>query len=110
MNNIELEEKILEILKIENYFDMVEAVQSFEKEYKQSDFFKKTKKPLKEMIREAKIYYTLQLKTVTAKLQETINNLDLNKISELLDDATGLFTKENEDVLAAAEMMKDLKA
>ena len=36
MNNSELELKIKEIIKIENFFDMMEAAQDFEKEYKQS--------------------------------------------------------------------------
>ena len=43
MNNNELELKIKEILSIENFFDMMEAVFDFEKEYKGSEFYKKTK-------------------------------------------------------------------
>ena len=37
MNNQELELKVKEILEIENFFDLIEAVCAFEKEYKQSD-------------------------------------------------------------------------
>ena len=40
MNNIELENKIKELLSIENYFDMIVAMKKFEPEYKKSDFFK----------------------------------------------------------------------
>ena len=38
MNNQELEQKILELLKETNYFDFLIAVKNFEKEYKESDF------------------------------------------------------------------------
>ena len=43
MNNQELELKVKEILSIENFFDMMEAVFAFEKEYKATEFYKKTK-------------------------------------------------------------------
>ena len=43
MNNQELELKIKEILKIKNFFDMVEATVAFDKEYRTSSFYKATK-------------------------------------------------------------------
>ena len=46
MNNQELELKVKEILAIENFFDMMEAAIAFEKEYKGTNFFKKTKEQL----------------------------------------------------------------
>ena len=46
MNNQELELKVKELLAIENFFDMIIAVKDFEKEYKNSDFFKSTKMSL----------------------------------------------------------------
>lgn len=109
MNNQDLEVKILEILKTANYFDMVEAAVAFEPEYKRSTFYKTTKKSLAEVLREAKIYYALQLRDLNSKVQEFINGIELSKISEILDQATEMFTQENNDVLAAAETMKDLK-
>ena len=38
MNNQELEQKIKEILSINNFFDMIESAVSFEKEHKNTDF------------------------------------------------------------------------
>ena len=40
MNNQELELKIKEILNNKNFFDMIESVMEFEKEYKGTDFYK----------------------------------------------------------------------
>jgi hypothetical protein len=54
MNNQELELRIKEILKNRNFFDMIESAINFEKEYKTSDFFRKTKISLMEVIKEAK--------------------------------------------------------
>lgn len=55
MNNQELELKVKEILSIENFFDMMEAVFAFEKEYKATEFYKKTKMSLVEVMKESKI-------------------------------------------------------
>lgn len=44
MNNIELENKIKEIIEQDNYFDMMLLASVFEKDYKTSDFYKATKK------------------------------------------------------------------
>ena len=54
MNNQELELKIKEIINIPNMFDMIIAAQNFEKEYRKSDFYKTTKMPLNEVIKNAK--------------------------------------------------------
>ena len=110
MNNIELEEKILEIIKEDNYFEMITKAMAFEKEYKTSDFYKKTKKPLKEVIKESKIYYALQLKDLTHYLQETINNLSLEKVNQILDQMGNIFGQENEEILKDLEVFKNLKS
>lgn len=54
MTNKQLEQKVEKFLEIENYFDFIEAVCGFEKEYKGSDFYKKTKIPLLAIIKEAR--------------------------------------------------------
>jgi len=109
MNNVELEKKIRELCAIENYFDMIEAIAAFEKEYKTSDFYKKTKRSLDVVVKEARIHYALQLKDLTRHLQEVINNLSLEKISELLDNIGDVFAKENEEIKASAEVFSSLK-
>ncbi len=98
MNHIELEQKIKKILMIENYFDMVIAAKEFEKEYKSTEFFKLTKKPLAEVLKESKIYYALQLNDLNKKIQDIINSLDMTKIEDLLDQAGELFSKENTEI------------
>ena len=99
MNNQELELKIKEILEIENFFDMTEAVVAFKKEYKRTGFYKKTKMPLVEVIKAAKIWYTLQLKDLGEKIQDLINNLDFNKLNELLNQFGDIYGQENEEVM-----------
>lgn len=109
MNNIELEKKIREISAIDNYFNMVEAMIAFEKEYKTSDFYKKTKKPLNVVVKEARIHYALQLKDLGKHIQELLDNLSLDNVNELLDKMGGMFAQENEDIKEAAEVFKNLK-
>lgn len=108
MNNQELELKVKELLEIENFFDMIIAVKDFEKEYKYSDFFKATKMPLIDVIKNAKIWYLTNLSFVGDKIQNIINNLDFNKINELLDQFGSVFAKENSETLETLQIFKDL--
>ena len=84
MNNQELELKVKEILSIENFFDMMEAVFVFEKEYKTTEFYKKTKMSLVEVMKESKMWYALQFKDIGNKIQSLINNLDLSNLNNVL--------------------------
>lgn len=108
MNNVELEKKIREISAIDNYFNMVEAMIAFEKEYKTSDFYKQTKRPLDVVIKEARIHYALQLKDLEKKIQSILNNLSLDNINDLLDKLGGVFEQENDDIKESLEVLKDL--
>ena len=109
MNNIELENKIRQISAIDNYFDMIEAIVSFEKEYKTSDFYKKTKRPLEQVIKEARIHYALQLKDLANYIQDMINNLSFENINEILDKISSVFAQENKDIEESLEVFKHLK-
>lgn len=109
MNNQELEVKWLEILDTDNFFDMIIKAKEFEKEYKGSDFYKITKMPLNEVIKESKIFYALQLKDVGKRLQEMLNNLSLDKVYGLLDQMGDVFSKENADIQESLEVFKNLK-
>ena len=109
MDNIELEQKVLEIIAEENYFEMVTKALAFEKEYKTSDFYKNTKKPLMEVIKETKIFYALQLKGLEKYIQNLINNVSLDNISEILDQIEQTFSKENSEIRESLEVFKDLK-
>ena len=106
MSNQELELKVKEILAIENFFDMVEATVAFEKEYKQSSFYKNTKMPLTKVIKGSKAWYALQMGDIEKKVQNFINNLDLTKINEILGDLGNLYEQENSETL---EILKNFK-
>lgn len=109
MNNVELEKKIRELCGIDNYFDMIEAIAAFEKEYKTSDFYKKTKRSLEQVVKEARIHYALQLKDLGRYVQNLLDNLSLENVNDLLDKMGGVFSKENEDIAESLEVLKDLK-
>ena len=109
MNNQELELKIKEIVNIPNMFDMIIAAQNFEKEYKQSDFYKATKMNLKEIIKIAKLYYTISYNNILEKIQSLINDLDFNKFNDLLDQISSTFEQENNDTMTMLNELKDFK-
>jgi ACT domain-containing protein len=109
MDNIELEQKVLDIIQTKNYFDMIIKVKDFEKEYKTSDFYKNTKKPLNEVIKEAKIYYALQLKDIGATIQRVIDELDISNLNTLLDQISTTFGQENQEIQQSLEELQHLK-
>lgn len=109
MNNQELEQKILELLKETNYFDFLIAVKNFEKDYKESDFFKATKEPLSKIIREAKIFYAFNIENLIDKAQTFIDNLSLERLGELMGQIAETFENENQAILNTVKDLKDLK-
>ena len=108
MNNQELELKVKEILSIENFFDMMEAVFAFEKEYKTTEFYKKTKISLIEVIKESKIWYALQFKDIESKIQSLINDLDLSNLNNVLEELGDVYGQENEETLNIIKEFKEI--
>lgn len=108
MNNQELELKVKEILENKNFFDMIEAAIAFEKEYKGTEFYKKTKMPLIEVVKESKIWYALQFKDVGSKIQNLINDLDLSNINSVLEQLGDVYNQENEETLNILKEFKDI--
>lgn len=108
MNNKELQTRVKEILNISNYFEMILEAKEFEKEYKNSDFFKQTKMPLEKILKEAKIFYFLQFDDFFDILQVKIDTLDLSRITELLDNMTNIYHEENLKNLEVIENFKDI--
>lgn len=106
MNNEQLELQFKEILATENFFDMMEKAVEFEKEYKQSGFYKKTKMPLVEVLKYSKIWSLMNLDNIIKTIQEKINLLDLSKITEIIGQAGDMFAIENEEI---QEMIKEVK-
>ena len=109
MDNIELEQKVKEILNITNFFDMLLAAKEFEKDYKASDFYKMTKIPLMEVLKEVKSFYTFSVDTIVEKIQTAVNNLDLTKLNSLFDEMGNLFQKENQETMDMLSSLKDFK-
>lgn len=108
MNNQELELKVKEILEIENFFNMIEAAIAFEKEYKGTDFYKKTKMSLMEVIKNAKMWYLSQMENIGDKIQNFINKLDLSNINDVLNQLGDVYTKENEETLNIFKEFKEI--
>ena len=109
MNNQELELKIKEIINILNMLDMIIPAQNLEKAHRKSDFYKITKMPLNEVIKNAKVYYTLSYQGILEKIQSLINDLDFNKINDLLDQLGSTFEQENNETMAMINELKDFK-
>ena len=109
MNNIELEKEIKEIIDNSNFFDMIIKAKEFEKDYKTSDFYKKTKMSLWDILPKASLFYRLNLDTFGIKLQKVINELDLTHLSELMDQAESIFKTEKEETYKQLQELEDFK-
>lgn len=108
MNNQELELKVKEILNNKNFFDMVEAAVALKKEYKRTKFYKKTKMPLIEVIKSAKVWYALQFEDVGKKIQQLINGLSFDNLNILIDQLGTVYGQENEEILNIINEFKDI--
>ena len=107
MNNQELELKIKEILKIENFFDMMQAANAFKNEYKLSDFYKATKMSLVDVIKYVKLWNILQFDNITDKIQNIINGLDFTKVSEVIEQLGEVYGQENTEILDIINNFKE---
>lgn len=107
MTNTELELTVKEILQNDNMFDLIENALAFEKEYKQSDFYKNTKLPLMEVVKYGKVFYGFNIKELMNKLKESIqtmiDELDFSKINDLMDQFGNMFADENSEIKAQLE-------
>ena len=108
MNNQELELKVKEILAIENFFDMIEATIAFEKEYKTTDFYKKTRMSLMDVIKNAKAWYLVNLNEVAGKIQSIINNLNFENITNIINQFGDMYAQENGEILGIINEFKDI--
>ena len=109
MDNKELELQIKKIIENDNMFDMIMAAKTFEKDYKTSEFYKTTKMPILEVIKNAKIFYLINFTTLQNKVQNMINNLDITKLNETFDKIGTVFATENSETMTMLEGLKDFK-
>ena len=63
-----------------------------------------------EVIKNAKLWYGFQLNDISSKLQKLINELDLNKFMELLNQLGDVFGAENEEIMGAMNLFKEIAA
>ena len=108
MDNKQLELEIKEILATTNFFDMIEKALAFEKTYKASNFYKTTKMPLMEVIKQSKMWYLVNFDELLKTIQEKINQLDLSKFMEIIDQAGGSFAGENQEILNMIQEVKNI--
>lgn len=113
MNNQELELKVKEILKNENMFDLIENAVAFDKEYKQSSFYKNTKLPLMEVIKYGKAFYSFNVKELINNLknsiQSMVDELDFTRVNELIGQFGNMFADENDEIRSQLQELSGLK-
>lgn len=109
LTNEYLNTRLHEILtQSSNFFDVVLELKEFEKEYKQSDFFKTTKIPLMEIAREAKIFYLTNTAILIDKLNKIIDGLDVDKLLAVLQEGGSILEKNNDATLEQLKEFKEL--
>jgi hypothetical protein len=109
LTNEYLNTRLHEILtQSSNFFDIVLQLKEFEKEYKQSEFFKQTKMPLMEIAREAKIFYLTNTSILIDKLNKIIDGLDVDKLLAVLQEGGSILEKNNDATLEQLKEFKEL--
>ena len=108
MTNQELNDKIKEIIKKSTTDQIIEMV-GFEKEYKQTDFYKITKMPLEKLVRTAQVNNFVSMSWVRPMVQDLIDNIKLDHLEELMDQTANVFAKENADIEAGMHNLESFK-
>lgn len=107
-NNEYLNKRLSEIVEKDNFFEVILELKEFEKEYKQSNFYKTTKINLMDLVKDARIFYLTNTKNITDKLNKIINSLDGEKIAAILDEGASILQANNEETLAQLQEFKEL--
>jgi len=104
-----LNKRLFEILDgSDNFFDVLLELKEFEKEYKQSTFYKTTKINLMDLVKDARIFYLTNTKVISNKINNIINGLDGEKLAEILDQGGSILQANNEATLAQLQEFKEL--
>ena len=109
MDNKELELKIKSILSNTNIFDVLIEANNFKKEYKKTSFYKKTKIKLMDILKYSKIFYMLQPSTMIDNLQSIIDSLDTEKLLQVIDNISEMFSNENQETMEMLNSLEDFK-
>lgn len=109
MTNQEIIEKINTLMSENgNFCDLLLALKDFNKEYKKSDFYKKTRISLNRLVRQYRAYSFTNLDEIFDRVQEKINNLDLSNIQNIVDTLGFNTDREIEDLNSSWNGLKDL--
>lgn len=109
MTNQEIIEKINTLMsENENFCDLLLALKNFNKEYKKSDFYKKTRISLNRLVRQYRAYSFTNFDEIFDRVQEKINNLDLSNIQNIVDTLGFNTDREIEDLNSSWNGLKDL--
>ena len=109
MTNQEIIEKINTLMsENENFCDLLLALKDFNKEYKKSDFYKKTRISLNRLVRQYRVYSFTNLDEIFDRVQEKINNLDLSNVQNIVDTLGFNTDREIEDLNSSWNGLKDL--
>ena len=109
MTNQEIIEKINTLMsENENFCDLLLALKNFNKEYKKSDFYKKTRISLNRLVRQYRAYSFTNLDEIFDRVQEKINNLDLSNVQNIVYTLGFNTDREIEDLNSSWNGLKDL--
>lgn len=108
MNNVELEQKINEIISMPNYFDMIMAAKQFESTYKTTDFYKATRISLDKVLVDYRWNKRISFEYLNNSIQQLLNGLDISHLENLTDKIGEMFTNENATILKELEQVKDI--
>lgn len=102
MNNKEIE-RILDETSKESFCDGIIKILSYEKEYKQSDFYKTTKIPLLQLYKNYKESIAFSPKEIFNYIQENIDKLNLENLDNVLNQFVHETDSEYNDTIQKAK-------
>lgn len=101
LTNADIVARLVEIRQTPNACDRVEALKTFEKDYKHSSFYRHTHKKLILLYYEVAIEDILTLRALLSSAQDFLNNLDLNHFLEVMDQVNTQSKQTVDEGLAA---------
>lgn len=101
----ELKNKIEELSNIKDCFDFLLKVSDFEKDYKKTYFYKKTRIKLLDLV---SFYKNWNSNFDTDKILDFFNDLNGEKILKAIDDFGRILSNENQEIENGIETLKNL--
>lgn len=108
MTNQEIQNKIEELINMDNICDFILEAQKFEKDYKQSEFYKQTKMKFTDLITTYKTIHIINYQEMYNKVQSMINNFDLEQLETVLDNFNTVASGISEEMKGELSNIKDL--